>query len=230
MTLSRHSTTNGTHVAVFDTVFTALLFGFGIGFVGSIPIAGPTAVVVVDSTLANRPRSALDVAIGAAVAESMYAAGAFWGLTALFTGYPVLVPATRVFGAVVLVLVGIYFLQRRIRPHTWRSHQLENHHGRRLLFGFTITLFNPTLAATWAAAVAAVHSVFTVTYSRFDALPFALGAGLGIIGWFWLLVRLLCRFRERVQPTMLNHLIRMTGGALVVVGVALAARAAIPMH
>ncbi len=211
-------------------MLTALLLGFGIGFLGSIPIAGPTAVVVVDSTLANRPRAALNVAIGAAVAESIYAAAAYWGLTALLTGYPVIIPATRVFGAVVLVLLGVYFLRRRIKPHTWGSHPLENHDGRRLLFGFTIALFNPTLVATWAAAVAAVNSMFALTHSRFDALPFALGAGLGIIGWFWLLVRLLCRFRERVQPTTLNHLIRTTGGALVVVGVTLAARAAIPVH
>ena len=46
----------------------AALSGFVLGFAGSIPVAGPTAVVVMESALAHRNREGLSVAVGAAVA------------------------------------------------------------------------------------------------------------------------------------------------------------------
>ncbi len=209
---------------------TAFVLGLVVGFVGSIPIAGPTAVVVVNSALDNRPRSGFEVAIGSAVAEAIYAAAAFWGVAALIGRYPVVIPASRIFGAAVLILVGIYFIRRKSQAHPRSSERIENRRGRHLLFGFTITIFNPTLAATWAAIVAALHAAFNVTKSSLSAIPFGLGAFLGIVGWTWILIRLMCRFRKRVRPSTLNGLVRAAGGALVIVGAVLASRAIIPPH
>ena len=42
----------------------AALSGFVLGFAGSIPVAGPTAVVVMESALAHRNREGLEVAVG----------------------------------------------------------------------------------------------------------------------------------------------------------------------
>ncbi len=193
-----------------------------------MPVAGPTAVVVVDSGLEDRFKKGLYVAIGAAVAESLYAALAFWGLTTLFAIHPLILPATRVLGGAVLILIGIYFLRRRARAKA-PARRREPRQGRHLLFGFTITLFNPALAATWTAAIAALHTAFPAKYKPFDALPFALGAAVGIVSWFWLLLRLVHHFRERVKPKTVNVLVRSMGGALVILGLALTARTVIPM-
>jgi len=209
-------------------MLTALLSGLGLGFVGSMPIAGPTAVVVVDSGLENRPMKGLYVAIGAAAAESLYAALAFWGLTTLFALHPLILPASRVFGGAVLILIGLYFLRRRASAKA-PARQREPRQGKHLVFGFSMTLFNPALAATWAAAIAALHSAFPETYKPIDALPFGLGAAIGIVAWFWLLLKLVHRFREKVRPKTVNALVRGMGGALVILGFLLAARTILPM-
>src|SRR5262245_51966245 len=129
----------------------ALLSGLVLGFVGSIPVAGPTAVIVAESALDDRPRRGMAIATGAAIAESLYALVAFWGLTAILTRYPMLRPISRVVAGAILCLVGLYLMRRRARP----ALEAERHsprHAHELLFGFTITLLNPTLAVTWTVA------------------------------------------------------------------------------
>jgi threonine/homoserine/homoserine lactone efflux protein len=205
-------------------IATAFLAGFCLGFVGSVPIAGPTALVVVDSTLENRPRKGLYVAVGAAIAESIYAALAFWGLAHLFNNYPMIIPASRLLGGGVLILIGLYLALRDNRIQSARRREHVQHDERYLLFGFTITIFNPTLAVTWAAAIAAIHAVLPAHYTPVNALPFALGSCLGIIGWFWLLIRFICRFRTKLRLTSLNYVLRMIGGAMIIVGTVVTVR------
>lgn len=199
-------------------IATAFLAGICLGFGGSVPIAGPTALVVVDSTLENRPRKGLYVAVGASFAESIYAALAFWGLAHLFNNYPMIIPASRILGGGILILIGLHFALRHHRIQSARRLENIHHNGRYLLFGFTITFFNPTLAVTWTAAIAAIHSVLPVQYTAVDTLPFALGSCLGIIGWFWLLIRVICRLKSKLHLTPLNYVLRTTGGVMIIVG------------
>jgi threonine/homoserine/homoserine lactone efflux protein len=202
----------------------ALLAGFLLGGLGSVPVAGPTALVVVESTLDNQPKKGLYVAIGAAIAESLYAALAFWGLTALFAKYPAIAPISRLFSGAILILVGLHFAIRG--HHSDHSRKLDAPHQRErnFLLGFAITFLNPTLAATWAAAVAALHSVVRLRYSPYDALLFGFGVCAGIITWFWLVIHILCRFRSRVQRTPIDYAVRAVGGVLVIAGALVTAR------
>jgi len=196
----------------------ALLAGILMGLLGSIPIAGPTAFVVVDSTLDNQPQKALYVAIGAGIAESLYAATAFWGLAALFAKYPVILPISRFFSAAILVFVGLFFVFRRRRSDAPQKRDDSHQRQRNLVFGFGITFLNPTFAATWTAAVAGLHSVAPLRYSPYDALPFGLGVCVGIVAWFWLMIRIMCRFKRRIQATSMDRAMRAIGGALVIAG------------
>jgi threonine/homoserine/homoserine lactone efflux protein len=208
----------------------ASLAGFCLGFLGSVPIAGPTAVIVLDSTLENRPRKGLCVAVGAAFAESIYAALAFWGLSRLFGNYPMIIPASRLFGSGVLILIGLYFALRHNRIRSAPRLEHIHHEGRYLLFGFTITFFNPTLAVTWTAAIAALHTLVPAHYTPVDTLPFAMGSCLGIIGWFWLLIRVICRFRTKVHLAPLNYVLKTTGGAMIIVGTVMTVRTLLRIH
>ena len=209
---------------------TAFFAGFCFGFVGSVPIAGPTALVVVDSTLENHPRKGLYVAVGAALAESFYAALAFWGLAHLFNRYPMIIPTSRLVGGGMLILIGLHFALRHNRIRTARRLEHIRHAGRHLLFGFSIAFFNPTLAVTWTAAIAAIHSVLPAHYAPIDALPFALGSCPGIIGWFWLLIRVICRLKTKLPLTSLNYALRTTGGVLIIVGTVVTVRTLLRIH
>jgi threonine/homoserine/homoserine lactone efflux protein len=211
-------------------VWVALLSGLGLGFAGSIPVAGPTAVVVVESALANRPRRGMAIAAGAAIAESLYALVAFWGLATVLARYPMLRPVSRVVAGMILSLVGAYLAFRKPKPAVRSERSEPRRRGHELLFGFSITALNPTLAVTWTVAVAALHSALGEWLTGSDAVPFALGAGIGIIVWFWLLLRLVCHFRLALAPATVNKVIRGTGSVLIVAGVIMAARALFKLH
>jgi threonine/homoserine/homoserine lactone efflux protein len=200
----------------------AFLCGLGLGFVGSIPVAGPTAVIVVESALRNRPRRGMAIAAGAAFAEGLYALVAFWGLAALLTRYPMLRPISRLIAGVVLGLVGAHLAFRKTKPAA-RSERAEPQHlVHEVLFGFTITALNPTLVVTWGVAIAALHSALGEWFTGSDAVPFALGACIGIAVWFWLLLRLVGHFRRALAPETVSKVIRGTGGILVVIGLIVA--------
>ena len=56
----------------------AFALGILLGFVGSIPAAGPLLLLVIASGLEGQRRRALALAAGGALAESLYVALAFW--------------------------------------------------------------------------------------------------------------------------------------------------------
>ncbi len=196
----------------------ALLAGLLIGFFGSMPIAGPVAVVVLDNGLQGRVRRALNIAIGAAVAETVYASMAFYGLSSVLAGHPSVLPAARLVGALLIVLLGGYFLARRRPADEHASAPPRDAKRSALLIGFTMTAVNPTLLATWSGAVAAVHAMGLEVTPRLGALPFGVGAFLGIVSWFAIWLAVLRKFRERIKPRTIDHAVRTIGALLVLVG------------
>jgi threonine/homoserine/homoserine lactone efflux protein len=170
------------------------------------------------------------IAAGAAFAESLYALVAFWGLAALLTRYPMLRPVSRLVAGVVLGLVGAYLAFRKPKRAV-RSERAEARHlVQEVLFGFTVTALNPTLVVTWGVAIAALHSALGELFTGSDAVPFALGACIGITVWFWLLLKLVGHFRRAVAPETVNKVIRRTGGILVAAGSIVAVNALFKLH
>jgi threonine/homoserine/homoserine lactone efflux protein len=202
----------------------ALLVGFLFGFLGSMPIAGPTAVVVVAKGLDDKFWPGVYIAVGAAVAESVYAFMAFWGLTSVLSRFPILLPASRLFGCVLLIALGSYFAGRKKKDEQRPRDETDRLGYQNVLFGLSMTAVNPTLLVTWTAAVSAAHSTGLLRVHATDAFPFAGGVALGIVSWFVMLLRLLSRFRSKVNTSTLDRVIRGVGIFLIVVGVALAIR------
>jgi threonine/homoserine/homoserine lactone efflux protein len=203
----------------------AALLGFLFGFIGSMPIAGPVAVVVFGRGIDDRGKSGLYIAIGSAVAESVYAYLAFWGFSAFLTKYHWIELVSTAAAATILSGLGLRFMLRTSpserpisteKPHVGKK--------RNFVLGFMLTALNPTLIATWTAAVTTVYSLQIVDFDESGALPFSLGAATGIITWFALLLYLLKRFRARVAPAVLDKVVRVMGCFLLVVGIGIAVR------
>jgi threonine/homoserine/homoserine lactone efflux protein len=127
----------------------ALLGGLLLGFLGSMPIAGPISALVVQRALECRARAGIYLASGSAVAEALYAFVAFWGYAAFLGRHPDLLPASRLVGGLVLVALGVYFLSRNVRRGS--PTPTAGRDGRAALLGFTMTIANPTLIVTWTA-------------------------------------------------------------------------------
>jgi len=207
-------------------MFIALLIGFVFGFVGSMPVAGPVSILVFGRGLQDRSRSAVYLAAGSALAESVYAYFAFWGFGALLEMNPWLEPITRGAAAVILTALGLHYALKRNNDAAADSGAPPSHGGakRNFLLGVTITALNPTLMATWGAAVTTVHSLDLVSFQASRALPFSVGVFAGITGWFVLLLWLLTRFKGRFERSTLERAVRVMGWLLTALGLFFAVR------
>lgn len=197
----------------------AALLGFAFGFIGSMPVAGPISLLVFGRGLQDRARSGAYLAAGAAIAESIYAYLAFWGFSELLASYAWVELVSRGLAAVLLTGLGIHFVRRSAPPPTsGYAPYKEVGHKRSFVLGFTITALNPTLMASWGAAVTTMHSFHLVAFGPGRALPFSIGVCLGIISWFWLLLGLLARYRNRFRPDTVERVVRVMGVVLIGLG------------
>jgi threonine/homoserine/homoserine lactone efflux protein len=208
----------------------AFIVGLFLAFAGSMPIAGPIAVVIVSKGLENKARAGICIAAGAAVAESAYAFMAFWGLTSVLNRFPVVLRASRLFGCALLIALGVYFILRKRKESAPPKDQAERAGFQNVLFGLSVTAANPTLIVTWTAAVSAAHSMGILRVRALDAFPFAGGVAVGIVAWFVILLWLLSRFRSRVNPSTIDRVIRTMGVLLVLLGLAFAVRVIVGWH
>jgi threonine/homoserine/homoserine lactone efflux protein len=207
------------------SILLALLAGAVMGFVGSMPIAGPVAVLVLERGLIRRGREGLGVAIGAATAETIYAFLAFWGLGKVLYASPTLLQASRLVGAGVMITLGIYLATRKSSPPTTTADPAPEGRKRRgFLLGLTVTFLNPTIIVSWTMVTATVHSTGLVAPGLPSAIGFALGVGGGIVVWFATLLHLLHRFQSGVRPQTVDRVLHITGWLVVAIGVALGAR------
>lgn len=208
----------------------AVLFvAFFFGFVGSMPLAGPVALLVFARGVSGDFRVAFAIGIGAAVAEGIYAGIAFWGFSILFAGHPFVVPLSRAITAFVLWAVGIYFTLWSPRPKGPNERRGDSRTGT-FFVGFTISALNPTLLVTWSAAVAWLYSKEFVTLAPWMAAPFGGMAAVGVATWFFVMIDLLRRYRERFPHHVLMWVIRGMGLVLIGLGVWSAVQLATWMH
>jgi len=200
----------------------AALLGLAWGFVSSIPIAGSVSTLVFSRGLEGRPRSALSLASGAAVAEGGYAYLAFWGFSGFLTRYAWIQPVPVIAAAAISTGLGLQFLHRAGGEATRAEPSPDARSS--FLLGFTLAALNPTLIATWTAAVTLICSLGLVRLEPAAALLFSLGACAGITLWFALLLSLVQRFRMRIPDAAMGRMRRGMGVLLVVLGLGLTAR------
>ena len=164
--------------------------------------------------VSGRAQSAVYVAVGGALAESVYAFLAFWGLTKLLDQYPSIIPDSRGVGAVLLFALGLAFVLHREKPGEKR--EPKTGWGGSFVLGFTLTALNPTLIVTWTAAATTLFSTGLLPHTSLSsALPFAVGAFVGIVSWFVVLLLILRRYKQRFERATLSKVVRGVGFALI---------------
>jgi threonine/homoserine/homoserine lactone efflux protein len=129
-----------------------LLIGLIAGFVFSIPVAGPIAVLVVTNSLKNRARFVNRVAIGASIVEFFYVFLAMFGITALIKYYQPFIPYLFIAGGIILILVGIRISKTRFSidtlNHEKEDDTIDEEKGG-LRRGMILNITNPTLFFGW---------------------------------------------------------------------------------
>lgn len=196
-------------------MLTALVLGFGMSFVGTMPVAGPISLLVLARGLDGRHRSGLLLAAGGAVGEGVYAALAWLGVGALLPHFPALLHVSRALAAAILVGLGLAFVLRRAPE---QAPAPDAGGGGSLALGLTIALLNPTFLATWTGAVTVVHAAGAAA-SVWVAPAFAVGVAGGAVAWFWVLLWLVRRHRGRFRPRTIQLALRLLGVAMAALGV-----------
>jgi len=178
----------------------AAAIGFAFGFVGSIPVAGPIAVLVLNRGLTARFKSGISIGVGAAVAEGAYAFLAFWGFGELLARVSWLDAAAKGASAVIWLVLAVVFLRSQGDvPDETESTSVRSSAWGSAALGFTITATNTTLIATWTAAVTVLFGTSLVTYTPTTSIVFAVSACVGIASWFALMLGLIYRLRKRLS-------------------------------
>lgn len=204
------------------------LLGFALGWLGSMPLAGPVSVLVVKRGLAGRARCGIALAIGAALAETGWCAAALFGYGALFDRWTWMRPAAGAVGGALMIGLGLRMLLGRalVRDDPTGSEAPRRSWPREFVLGFSIVLVNVSVLLSWLGILAALHAL--QLDSRLDSLTdashayrlsFVAGVPLGIVSWFTLLLWLMGHTGARVRGEWIGRAVRVLGGVLCVAGV-----------
>jgi threonine/homoserine/homoserine lactone efflux protein len=196
------------------------MLGFGIAFVGSMPMSGPVAVLIMTRALRRERAPALLIALGASLVEATYAGVIAFFLPLLLGKTRGVVLASLGLGCLIVTALGVLLL---LRPAAV-SKVADTTPRRGFLRGALSALLNPTLIATWTVAVSTLSANSWLSPNLRSALTFALGVSLGSIGWFALAVTAIGVWHRRITPTLRAKVMRAMGGVLILSGVLLGVR------
>ncbi|CEG37513.1 lysine exporter protein (lyse ygga) [Plasmopara halstedii] len=204
-----------------------LIAGFCFGFLGSVPVAGPTSAMVLKLGIQGKYRAGLTIAVGGAISEATYAGIAFWGFGSFLAGAKFLLPTSKVLGAIMFTLIGLIFLKADMKPSL--DPDVEASHGkgvrrpqgevlRNILVGLTMSGINPALLASYTGAIASVYGTGMLEFTLFLAFVFAIGVCSGVSTWFYLLLFLLKKYKQRLQSHTIDLIMRGLGCFLLTLG------------
>lgn len=211
----------------------AILIGFITGWLISMPI-GPVSASVISRTLRYGARNGLFVSIGAGVMDFIYCGGAAQ-IHEFLQASPLINLLFQITGLVVLILVGIKTLSQRTVPseeveESDRVSQRDaeqrvkklriNQNGFIAPFVMGVILYASNVAAVpeWIFISALWRENGILQEGVLVNLAFALGAGLGTLGWGYFLVTFIERRRRGFKPAFLQKINLVAGGALLLFG------------
>ncbi|KAG3120713.1 hypothetical protein PI124_g1408 [Phytophthora idaei] len=204
-----------------------LVAGFCFGFLGSVPIAGPTSAMVLKLGIQGKYSAGLTIAVGGAISEATYAGIAFWGFGSFLAGAKFLLPVSKVLGAIMFTLIGLVFLKADMKPSL--DPDVEASHGKgvrrpqgellkNILMGLTMSGINPALLASYTGAIASVYGTGMLEFTLFLAIVFAIGVCCGVSTWFYLLLSLLKKYKQRLKNHTIDLIMRGLGCFLLTLG------------
>jgi threonine/homoserine/homoserine lactone efflux protein len=185
-----------------DCMISSLLVGMLMSFLGSMIPTGPIALLILKRGLRSQHLGALSLASGAAIAEAGYALISYLGINIALSQYPQENFILQILSGGILVVFAIVCIFDGC-GHQSKKPKRE-YAGANFLLGLSVAGLNPTFLVTWTGMVTIVRGLGLI--SDLHAAPaFALGVFLGIILWFWILIRVLNHHAGRLSPeTLMN--------------------------
>ncbi|MBK8166838.1 MAG: LysE family transporter [bacterium] len=204
----------------------ATAWGFLLGWVASMPIAGAVSIFIAQRGLAGWWRNGLAMATGSAIIEGTWCLFVLAGATQILDRWPVVGDIARWAGGGVLVCLGFYFLRRHTSLPT--AGRLAASPRRSLVAdlrnGAVLVAMNPLVPVNWLALVTAATALGLDP----DVSPplFAGGVVLGVFSWFATMLWVISSVRHRLSARQIDRVMHVLGAILVLTGVLVVLRQA----
>nr|WP_244327704.1 LysE family transporter [Roseibium sp. RKSG952] len=192
------------------------LIGFGIGVITTAPV-GPVNVMAIQHAAQRGFRQGLFVGLGAVCADTIYAAVAVFGVSAITQFIEGQFDLIKVVGGALLILVGL---------KVWNTHMhLErdpNAAPRNFLAdmaaAFFMALTNPGTVLAFAAIFGGLGDLTPDHDDHASKLIMVAGVAGGAVTWWASVSGAVTRFRGNIDDTWLDRANRIAGAILVVFG------------
>ncbi|MBK1665348.1 lysine transporter LysE [Rhodospirillum rubrum] len=196
-----------------------MIKGMAVGLAIAAPV-GPVGVLCIRKALADGRLAAFVAGMGAAVADTFYGAVAGLGLGLISDFLTQNKNALSVVGGLFLLVLGVRTLRRPplVLPATSSRIGLL----KDFLSTFTITMTNPATILAFMAVFAS-FSLAGFDRDKVDASLVILGVFLGSSLWWATLAAAAGAVRSHFTPLWLDWLNKMSGGLLLIFGVAVLA-------
>jgi threonine/homoserine/homoserine lactone efflux protein len=192
-----------------------LLKGIAIGIAIAAPV-GPVAILCIRRTIFYGRRYGFASGLGAVTADMVFGTIASFGVVAISDPLIAHQTVLRIVGAVFLLVLGIATWRRR--PPKGDS-QTSGQLARSYLSALFLTITNPITILAFTAIFAG-FDVIGADMSYVDGLELLLGVLTGTLAWWGSLTLFAGLFRRREPDEEFAWLYHLSGGLLIVFGLA----------
>lgn len=193
----------------------ALFVGIIIGFLICIPV-GPINVWVVNTLIKHNFRSAYSIALGGSTMDFVYFMIILTGLS-LFHFSPATVLTLKIVGVFFLFVFGLREMLVKKQNFTLDENTKKKAPKAAgfFLMGVAIYSSNPTLIASMSGVAAIIKSwnLFPFSFANYFAL--SLGLALGSALWFYLLLKIVTKYQNRIPERFFINFSRVSGALIV---------------
>jgi threonine/homoserine/homoserine lactone efflux protein len=203
-----------------------ILSGVIMGLIAAVPI-GPVNLICVRRTFASGPLNGFVSGLGAALGDGVFAAITGLGLTwvaDMIEGYATII---ELIGGAMLVYFGFRAFRSSFRPKLDETgcEIVRADRGGRTLVGaivstFALTVTNPATLLAFTAMFAGLGGLAGGAGSYGDAGFVVAGVVGGSAGWWLVLTSLIGLFHTRIESGVIRLISRISGGVVMVFGLA----------
>ena len=189
--------------------------GGSVGFLVAAPV-GPIAMICIRTTLERGRLAGLSAGLGAAVADTIFAAIGAYGLSFIGTLLEAGESWLKLIGGMVLVALGVHL--GRKKPDVGDADKREVPKGLMADFSLTLvlTLANPMTILSFVGLFAGVSGLKGFEFNTIPAL--LIGVFIGSAAWWLILSGVVGLIRHRIDSATMLWINRGSGAAIVAFG------------
>lgn len=204
------------------TSFGYMLLGFFVGLAVSMPV-GAVAVMAARRAFQRGFSAGISPGLGAAAADTMFAAAAAWGIAAIDDTLNQYADPLQIVGGALLLAYGwniIIHADRLPRgPEPSKRNALQA-----AAAGFALTITNPGAVLGFAALFTLLGDLTPETGNVLGVFALVIGVAAGALAWWTTLAGLVARLRHRMAEDWLVRINRGAGVGLAGFGAAILLR------